>query len=95
MYGIEHMRYLTMNDKPQDYPLDIIAAECENLIKTKGATIYQKFTCANCGSRQTIDEPNTLFTSGICEECKHETDIKKNGCNFLVYYNLKDGAYKS
>jgi hypothetical protein len=80
--------------KHKDYPLEEIAAACKDLIENQGATIYQKFTCVNCGSRQTIDEPNTLFTSGICEKCKHETDIVEHGCNYMAHFQLKDGGYR-
>jgi len=75
--------------KYKDYPFEEIAEACCDLIKNKKATFYQKFTCANCGSRQTIDEPNKLFTMGICEECKHMTDIVEQGCNYLVHYQFK------
>ena len=50
--------------------------------KEKGATIFFKFTCEKCGSRQTFDTPNTLFEKGSCEECGHITEIKK--CGFAV-----------
>ena len=70
-----------------DYPLDEIGKTVDDVI-AKGGTCYQKFTCENCGSRQTIDVPNTFYTSGQCEECKHVTDIKKRGCNFIATFNM-------
>lgn len=50
----------------------------------KGHTVWQKFTCSNCGSRQTMAEENKFYTEGICEECGHSTDIEKDGCNFIM-----------
>lgn len=49
-----------------------------------GATVYFKFTCASCGSRQTFDTPNLLYKEGSCEECGHVTDLEKDGCGFLI-----------
>lgn len=51
----------------------------------KGADVYQQFNCASCRKKQTMDTPNIFFETGICEECKHETDIKKDGCNYLLH----------
>lgn len=44
-----------------------------------GFVVFIKFTCENCGSRQTFDTPNAFFRSGQCEECGHITVIKKGG----------------
>jgi len=66
-----------------NYPLEQIAAEVGDKIKN-GGNIYQKFTCAHCGSRQTMDVPNVLYTSGKCEECGKITDVKKTGCNYML-----------
>jgi len=70
-----------------DHPL----ADCLKMVdeirsKDPKANAYQKFTCEKCGSRQTIDEPNTFYTSGSCEECKHITDIAKRGCNYMMVF---------
>jgi hypothetical protein len=68
-----------------DFPFDDVVKEAVTRIQ-HGATVHQKFTCANCGTRQTMAEPNKFFLKGICEECKHETDIGKTGCNYLVMF---------
>lgn len=68
-----------------DYTFDEAAAAATNLIQ-QGATVYQKFTCANCGSRQTIATPNTFHKLGECEECNHITDIKATGCNYVAIF---------
>jgi hypothetical protein len=49
-----------------------------------GWTVYQKFTCENCGQRLTIHEPNVFYAAGTCDKCNHVTDIAKNGCNYLL-----------
>lgn len=64
-------------------PLIEIAAECDRLI-ADGATIFQKWTCIHCGSRQTMPDPNVLYTSGQCDECKLLTDISVTGCGFML-----------
>ena len=66
-----------------DFPFYEVAQEAEKQMNA-GATIYQKFTCANCGSRQTMDEKNKFFMKGKCEECSHITDIVIQGCNFVA-----------
>ena len=68
-----------------DYPLAECASMAERIIAS-GGTVFQKFTCQNCGSRLTIDEPNVFYTSGTCDKCHHETDIQSRGCNYLVIY---------
>jgi hypothetical protein len=68
-----------------DHPFDECIETASQLID-EGATIYQKFTCRNCNSRQTIDEPNKFFTHGKCEECQHITDLRFAGCNYLLIW---------
>ncbi len=53
-----------------------------------GSQVFYKFTCAHCGSRQTFERPNTLYTSGICEECGSTTDPIK-GYGFDLYISQK------
>jgi len=70
-----------------DFDFDEVAKQSFDLV-CKGATIHQKWTCAGCGTRQTMEVPNKMFTRGICEECGHETDIKARGCNYLAIMSL-------
>ena len=59
----------------------------------QGATLYQKFTCAQCGTRQTMDVPNTFYKEGECEECRHVTNIMQHGFGYMAHFNLgKDPA---
>ncbi len=74
-----------------DYPFDQVAADAEQLINEKGAVVFQKFTCASCGARQTMAEANKFFTSGKCEECGAVTDIKSRGCNFMMVMPIEKG----
>lgn len=48
--------------------------------------VFQQFNCAACGTKQTIDEPNILYTSGKCEECGAVTNLRYYGCNYAVYF---------
>lgn len=70
---------------PSNIPLNEAVARAEEWIK-QGATIFQKFTCASCGSRQTIDVPNTFYRSARCEECSHITDLDACGCGFMAIF---------
>lgn len=69
------------------YPFDEVAENTRSKMKG-GATIHQQFNCCKCGVKQTIEEKNKFFTSGKCQECGHVTDIKKNGCNFMMIYEV-------
>jgi transcription elongation factor Elf1 len=65
------------------HPFDEVAANAESKMR-EGWTIHQQFNCAHCGAKQTIAEENQFFTHGRCEECGQETNIKKDGCNFMA-----------
>lgn len=71
-----------------DYPFYEVVKTVQKLIDKGNAEVYQKFTCANCGLRQTMDVPNTFYKTGKCEECKHITDIEKRGCNYMVHFQI-------
>lgn len=53
-------------------------------VLASGGTFWGKFTCAGCGARQKFEEPNVLFTSGLCEECGFETKLDKWGLMVLL-----------
>jgi hypothetical protein len=67
----------------KDFPFDEIADAVERLI-ADGASVYQKWSCDNCGTRQTMPEANKLFLFGICDRCGHKTNIQAKGCNYTV-----------
>lgn len=50
----------------------------------EGFEIHQQFLCAKCGIKQTMDEPNKFFTRGTCQECGHESNLLKDGCNYMA-----------
>jgi hypothetical protein len=68
-----------------DRPIEEIAALADEQIK-KGFTIWMKWTCPSCGSRQTMDEPNLLYRSGICQACGETNDITV--CGFMLANDL-------
>lgn len=74
-----------MNDTTtvSNYPLEECVRKAQTYIN-KGAKVYQKFTCANCGQRLTMDVPNTFYETGDCDKCGHVTDIKADGCNYMM-----------
>ena len=74
------------------YPIKACADACETLLQTPGINVYQQWICCHCGVKQTMDQANTFFTIGRCEECGQETDIKKHGMNYMIHANLKAGA---
>jgi PHP family Zn ribbon phosphoesterase len=49
--------------------------------------IYQQFICAQCLTKQTMPDPNVLYTHGKCEECGAVTNIRERGCNYAVHYH--------
>jgi len=69
------------------YPFDVCLEAAVELME-KGATVNQQFNCAHCGTKQTMDQPNTFFERGLCERCGGETDIRKNGCNYSVIMSI-------
>lgn len=76
------------------YPFDEVVADAQGRMN-EGAIVYQQFNCEHCGVKQTMDVPDTFFTSGICEECGKETNIRKNGHNFMAHFKVtKDGESK-
>jgi len=44
-----------------------------------GHTWHGKFTCQHCGARQTFEEPELLFTQGVCEECGQTSLLNRWG----------------
>lgn len=72
-----------------DHPFAEVTAKAEELIKM-GALTFQKFSCENCGNRLTMDEVNTFYTRGSCDQCDHVTDIEARGCNFLLVWPITE-----
>jgi hypothetical protein len=70
------------------YPFEKCCGYALYVMQYKGGTIYQQFICEACGTKQTMEQPNIMFETGECEECKHITNIKKNGCNYMASFDL-------
>jgi hypothetical protein len=71
------------NKQALDFPFDEVLATVRDLIR-HGNTIYQKWTCGECGRRCAMNEPNRLFEEGECEHCGYVTNIKQTGCNYRL-----------
>ena len=70
------------------HPFDEVAHEADLRVQ-RGHKVFQQFNCAHCGTKQTIEEANRFYTHGICEECGKDTDIKKDGCNYMTIMSFK------
>jgi hypothetical protein len=68
------------------HPFDEVAKNAKARM-ADGWTIYQQFNCAKCGTKQTMPDANKFYSQGICEECKHVTDIRRDGCNFMATFD--------
>lgn len=73
------------------YPWQEILDACDELAG-QGVDCFQQFNCEKCGAKQTIDTPNSFHRSGICEECNHETNIEKNGMNYMIHARTREAA---
>ena len=71
-------------EQPIDFPWDDVVRRAAEMTAS-GAYVFQKFTCAGCGNRLTMDEPNRLYETGTCDNCPTVTNIKERGCNFMLY----------
>lgn len=78
-----------MKQNPNDGPIEEIAKEMANVVKKYGATTWQKWTCAHCGSRQGMEQPNVLFRQGECEECHKVTDITHCGFRMVMPFGAE------
>lgn len=70
----------------KDLPFDKALAEAEAFIR-QGANVHQKFTCGGCGTRLTIEAPNSFHRTGTCDRCDHVTEI--TACGFLLHFGAK------
>jgi hypothetical protein len=67
----------------RDYPFDAVVAKA-NLIIALGHEVHQRFSCASCGARLTVDTPNVFRETGTCNKCWSVTNIRARGCNYMV-----------
>jgi DNA-directed RNA polymerase subunit RPC12/RpoP len=74
-----------MKSKMKLFPWDEVAARADEIIRgDERAQVYQQWNCEHCGVKQTMPDANTFYENGICEECGKQTDIKKNGMNYMI-----------
>lgn len=79
---------------PKDYPFDEIAAAVKEHAHS-GRYCYQKFSCAKCGNRLTMEQANVLYTKGTCDSCGHVTDIRAQGCNYILHIPITSDARRA
>jgi len=72
-----------MKSQMKLYPFGDVVREATARIEA-GADVYQQFICAGCGAKQTMDVANTFYKRGGCEECGHQTNIEKDGMNYML-----------
>ncbi|WP_028164078.1 hypothetical protein [Bradyrhizobium elkanii] len=71
----------------QDYPFEEVRRQADERI-AMGATVFQKFTCAGCGARLTMETPNTFHEYGSCDRCNVLTNIRQRGCNYMALLDI-------
>lgn len=49
-----------------------------------GDAFFLKFTCGKCGLRLMVEEPNVMYTEGICDHCGYVTDLMKTGAGYAL-----------
>ena len=59
-------------------------------LRPANSTAYFKWTCGSCGERVTCDQPNSLFTSFIHEDCGYETRTQDGDLGFLLVMQLSN-----
>lgn len=72
-----------------DHPFYDVCARADKLIQG-GATLFQKFSCVNCGNRLTMPDPNVFYKLGTCDKCDATTNIEETGCNYLLTIGVPD-----
>lgn len=75
--------------KFENFPFKEVIRQVDLIIGKGEAEVYQKFTCAGCGQRLTIDVPDTFYKEGKCDKCDATTNIEKDGCNYMLIQRMK------
>ena len=66
-----------------NFPFSEVAEGAKQQVEA-GNTVFQKWTCEQCLTRQTMDVESKFSTHGQCQECGHVTDIRETGCNYTL-----------
>lgn len=83
-----------VKDTTDDPHIKKVLASALSIIKS-GGIVYFKWTCAKCGERAIIDDPNTLYTELKHEEkangekCGYITSAKNGNIGFMACFFLK------
>jgi hypothetical protein len=78
----------TENIKHKDLPREeLMKSATEAIANCPGAEVYFKFTCAHCGERCILLEPNKLYERGECHKCGQETVIDEGG--YMLSFKLE------
>ena len=76
--------------KPRDLPREELQKLAEKTLRQMpGAVVHFKFTCAHCGTRCTLSDPNVLYEQGECCECGKLTTIDKGGFDLQFVTGVK------
>lgn len=76
---ITNEKYKELLDHFGDISKEELIKRCDEVIST-GGTVFVKFICQYCGSRQTSSTPNTLHMRGYtCEECGETSNPQRFG----------------
>jgi len=82
----EHLRDLGrragIGAKMPDIPIEKARKDALEL-NAKGINTYQKFTCAKCGNRLTMEDANIFYDNGRCDACGHVSEITH--CGYMVH----------
>lgn len=70
------------------HPWDVCVEAAKKYME-QGFTIHQQFNCSHCGIKQTIGDPNVFHMLGTCEECGKVTNIREDGCNYLLIASME------
>lgn len=75
------------------YPLEEIQLKARQLYD-HGYDVYQKWVCSGCGWRMVRAIPHYFKPMGRCDRCKHETDIARAGCDYVVTRNVPPSQHQ-
>jgi len=76
-----------MTEPAEDVSWDELCTMAKD-VASRGGQFWAKFTCVNCGTRQTFPDTNTIFAYGKCEECGHVTSLKLKGGGMMVLFKM-------
>jgi len=73
-------------DLPRNELMDLATEAILHYGGPESCEVRFNFTCIYCGSRCTLDEPNKLYTEGLCAICHQTTTIDVGG--FSLYLKI-------